>query len=516
MRHFRGQNVDRPPLKDLRPIIPLSGDSRPPLSVSSGLWFRTDLDKSYFDSFVNDAIPKMTCPANHRLWTHVLLRACHDEPWVVDSVIAIAALRFSTRMDQQRTNCPDRHQQVAFERYGQAVRAMKLALTNEERHLRKALIGCILVFIFENYQGHHKLAMLHVHSGYQMLRRWLESKSYGTPVYQAIDPRYNSSVVEQDLINLFTRLHSHTITTVRKDFPSSSLLSDQEMLEGDAILSNMPAKFSDIEEAKRYMFLILRRAMIFFAVADEIVSAASARRSSQTSESTHASEDETSPANFDPAAMAHSPFQTSPVPNTIIAGHAKHSLEFTRGQQAFDHLYTLRKPPSPMMVAHIQLAFDYARIHLNSLIVTEECAFDKHIHDYGNLLLNAKQRLKVTPSSVNELNPFALEFGFLPPLYLVCKFCRDGQVRRDAISVMRQAPRREGAFDRELLIRISIWVMEIEEESMVGGHIPELARIRVIGVDVNMETKSARVRAVKRTDLSGGFVTLRTIINLEE
>jgi hypothetical protein len=391
---------------------------------------------------------------------------------------------------------------------------MKLALTNEERHLRKALIGCILVFIFESFQGHHKLAMLHVHSGYQMLRRWLESKSYGTPVAQAINPRYNSAVVEQELINLFTRLHSHTISTVQKVFSSKSLMSDQEEFDGGAILSNMPAQFSDIEEAKRYMFLILRRAMIFFAVADDTLSPASARRSSQASESS--SQEETSSADFDPAAMAHSPFQTDPLPNVIIAGHTKLASEFARGQQAFDHLYTLPTPPSPMMMVYIQFAFDNARIYLNSLMVTEECTFDKYIQDYRNLLSHAKQRLRVTPSSVNELNPFALEFGLLPGLYLVCKFCRDGQVRREAISLMREAPRREGAFDRELFIRISTWVMEIEEEGMVGGHIPELARIRVIGVDVNLGTKSARVRAMKRTDLKGGAVTLMTTINLEE
>jgi hypothetical protein len=49
---------------------------------------------------------------------------------------------------------------------------MRTTLTTDE-HLRKAQIGCLLVFCFEDFQGYPKQALAHVISGYHLLQSWM-------------------------------------------------------------------------------------------------------------------------------------------------------------------------------------------------------------------------------------------------------------------------------------------------------------------------------------------------------
>jgi len=61
---------------------------------------------------------------------------------------------------------------------------------------------------------------------------------------------------------------------------------------------------------------------------------------------------------------------------------------------------------------------------------------------------------------------FALDLGIVPPLFVVATKCRDRKLRRDAIKLLLNSPRREGMWDSILSGRVGQWIMEIEEEGM--------------------------------------------------
>jgi hypothetical protein len=67
-------------------------------------------------------------------------------------------------------------------------------------------------------------------------------------------------------------------------------------------------------------------------------------------------------------------------------------------------------------------------------------------------------------------------------LDVVAKKCRDPLIRREAIKLLINKPRKEAFWDRVLTTKINMWIIDIEEEGMVDGFIPEEARARKTGV----------------------------------
>lgn len=278
---------------------------------SAGLPFRTDMDQLYFESFRYEVVPKMTGGQSTGLWNRIILQACHAEPWVLDSIVAIAALSMSGGVDDSMVS--EKHRQVALVRYGRAIRAMRSSLTNEERHLRVTLLGCLLVFCFEGFQGYHKHALLHFNSGYQLLKGWLESKSCGSLVFQTADTRRLSGTVEEELIDVFVQINLQVITACREAWPSYSV---QDEKDGDALVANMPEVFSNVEEAWRWMCLIMQRSFMFVGNAADATYFSAGR---DTLSRITASETLSSPIDF--GTSCHTPFQTIPLPRSIILAH---------------------------------------------------------------------------------------------------------------------------------------------------------------------------------------------------
>lgn len=84
------------------------------------------------------------------------------------------------------------------------------------------------------------------------------------------------------------------------------------------------------------------------------------------------------------------------------------------------------------------------------------------------------------------------------PLYIIGRKCRDPTVRREAIALLLGWSWREGVWDSVLAGKIARWVMEIEEEGMSEGFVPEWCRVRGAEVNFDLSERSARVRCLRR------------------
>lgn len=56
---------------------------------------------------------------------------------------------------------------------------------------------------------------------------------------------------------------------------------------------------------------------------------------------------------------------------------------------------------------------------------------------------------------------FSVDFGLIPALYCVVKMCRDWVVRREAVALLRLAPRRNGDLAEPLIAAIKDWIMQL-------------------------------------------------------
>lgn len=121
-------------------------------------------------------------------------------------------------------------------------------------------------------------------------------------------------------------------------------------------------------------------------------------------------------------------------------------------------------------------------------------------------------RIQLTCSTHDPM--FAFDMQNVWPLFVVAKKCRDPVVRREAVRLLIEWPRREGIWDSVVAAAISKWVVSIEEEGMVADFVEERKRARSVGVRLDAERGRAEVWCFV-TDEGGETRKRETVIEWE-
>ncbi|KAN0103232.1 hypothetical protein V8E51_011545 [Hyaloscypha variabilis] len=486
--------------------VPLS---RAPLyQVPKSNIFRNEAENRYFDAFRMDVIPEISGIWDDSFWGNIVLTAC-DEPFILDAVLAIAAISLSIKENRRTlenlvdgtvdSKVSSKHYRFALERFGRAVRTMRSTLTNDEQDLRKALIGCLLVFCFEGFQGYPKQALIHAISGYHLLQSWMLKKSYPLVLPNSTPPV--TSLIEKELMDAFNRLHTNAVTVMGDICSEEAYML--EYASGDKVVQNMPSTFADFQEAHRYFVHIMKRCAVFIQMAVGLSLDPSSRKGQQ------GQEDSASTMLW--GASIHIPFPKGPVPEHILAMHAKHLNELRQWQLSFTPLRLSTDPSIQVGATVLQAGWTGVCMIVNTPIPRTECYWDQFLPEFRAIVSLAKTLFRIIPRepALAKKGGFSLDISIVPPLYIVCKYCRDSGLRREAIALIDLCPRREGVWDSGLVRKVSNFLMEVEEEGMVDGYIPEYARARIQKVAVDVLKKTADVECVKRIPGSNGEVSIR-------
>ncbi|PMD43555.1 hypothetical protein L207DRAFT_300132 [Hyaloscypha variabilis F] len=486
--------------------VPLS---RAPLyQVPKSNIFRNEAENRYFDAFRMDVIPEISGIWDDSFWGNIVLTAC-DEPFILDAVLAIAAISLSIKENRRTpenlvdgtvdSKVSSKHYRFALERFGRAVRTMRSTLTNDEQDLRKALIGCLLVFCFEGFQGYPKQALIHAISGYHLLQSWMLKKSYPLVLPNSTPPV--TSLIEKELMDAFNRLHTNAVTVMGDICSEEAYML--EYASGDKVVQNMPSTFADFQEAHRYFVHIMKRCAVFIQMAVGLSLDPSSRKGQQ------GQEDSASTMLW--GASIHIPFPKGPVPEHILAMHAKHLNELRQWQLSFTPLRLSTDPSIQVGATVLQAGWTGVCMIVNTPIPRTECYWDQFLPEFRAIVSLAKTLFRIIPRepALAKKGGFSLDISIVPPLYIVCKYCRDGGLRREAIALIDLCPGREGVWDSGLVRKVSTFLMDVEEEGMVDGYIPEFARARIQKVAVNVLKKTADVECVRRILGSEGEVSIR-------
>jgi len=301
---------------------------------------------------------------------------------------------------------------------------------------------------------------------------------------------------------LFNRLHTSAVTVI--DDSCSGEAHNLEQADGDQVVEGMPKVFSNFAEAHRYFMYIMKRCALFVQIAVRLGSSASSTSAQQAPAST-----------VDWLPSLHTPFPSGSVPPNILVAYEKHLHELRQWQSAFNPLRLNPDRANQAGVVVMQPAASSIRLIIKSVIARNECYWDQFLPEYRAIVSLSKAFFRTLPkeASLRQESEFSMEMSIVPPLYVVCKYCRDGQVRREAIALMKLCPRREGIWDSGLTAKVSIFLMEVEEEGLVNGYIPEDARARISKVSIDVLTKMAAVECMKRIpDTEGGIMIRKTTI----
>lgn len=488
--------------------------------------FESELELRYFGLFA-ERIAGEICPYfSPESWRRMILQACMSEASIRHAAIAIGALGKTYEM-AQAGRCPvsgetimlemDRlpapgttvesrtrlgsanddaayseaymHHRQALEQYDKAIRRMRNDISSGSQSLRTALITCIIVICFEAIHGNHESAAGQLQSGLKLIQQWVADQQRSLQHHPQGFASPAPEVVEDFLVQSFGRMEiqSMSVFDPRKVEVHSALKH-----EGKETIQAMPTQFVSIDQARVYLDLITRRLMHFTSSihvprnADASMDLPKMPIRASNREQTAPWNDVIHPMPWCDGKIPLSNTSSSLSSTALMTEQASHATELKNWTIAFAPLLSFsqvnggQEAISALTMSISRIA---SQISLRAAFFINESAYDvfmpefRQIVDYSSILLqlqHSRSRSSLSPSpdlqnragtGNNEpLIHFAFDIGVVPPLYLIIVKCRDRKLRRQALKLMEENPRREGVWDSVATAALGRWVIGLEEE----------------------------------------------------
>jgi hypothetical protein len=452
---------------------------------SQGTLFQTEREHHYFLKFQDEIASGLSGTLETSLWNHLMLQACHDEPFVRNAVVAISALNTSKSIEYSMPSneVVAQHKEFALQQYELAIRTMRVSLSRSvENNPRKALIACLLVCCFESLSGNYFNTLGHAKSGHQLMRDWLAKFP---PSQRGLDGIASPApdIIEDDLVRAFTRLDHQVVTF----FDSRTAHVHAELKDfGTTAVENMPTIFTNVDEASHYLVLIQARKCHFIYASSK--------------------------GWLNDVSPDATPLPPGPEPSQFFVEKRKYTMEFLRWAAAFEPLYQqLRNSADPRLRLAVSTMYCNCKISsvtLNSTPDPNSCSFDKHIADFRAISAICRSLVDefYRPGTRRQQPYFVMNHGLIVVLHTINMFCRDRRLRREGISLLRQMNCREGVWDSNMMAEMDERLMEVEEEGVDTYYIPAKSRVTKLNVSIGTEDKRASIECVKHPEEKGSEV----------
>ncbi|KAG9235209.1 hypothetical protein BJ875DRAFT_279511 [Amylocarpus encephaloides] len=501
----------------------------------------------YFQVFRTHTANELSGFFDSEFWTRSVLLESHSEASIRHAVVALGALyKTLEKASESPPSSPDstsydtapNHYNFALQQYGKALTRLREALQNQEtRSQRTILISVVLFTCFESFTGNHTSAISQIQHGLGLLeerRQETKQSMMGKP----------KDEVEDELVQMFTRLaiqaksydmafHFPPPYVIRLS-PATNPSSPQspsvhsDTASTSSLESNIPDVFQTSQEARSSLDSLCERIMRF---QEELSS------------------------------YYQGPNNILPTP-TLKSNGQVFRLQLAQWAAAFEPLLESRRRPTVSNTERAGIDVLKMMQLMSSVLFlmgfsTSEMDFDKFTPQFREIVDLAKevvvdeelllaQAKCGNPTSCRHRQPhnngmhfsgitahqpgvfqeedsythikasFALDLGIVPPLFVVATKCRDRKLRRDAIKLLLNSPRREGMWDSILSGRVGQWIMEVEEEgmgeylgygmgSMDGAVVETHKRVMVKEILFDMQKREATLRCGTRGARDGDY-----------
>ncbi|KAF2182876.1 hypothetical protein K469DRAFT_222196 [Zopfia rhizophila CBS 207.26] len=438
----------------------------------------TEVENRYLRYFQQETTCGFESTWDWTLWNRLVLQGSHHEPFIRYAVVAIGALHKSLRMSSPtgeesytKTAQPMAkiHRDFAYLMYGKAVNKMQSAIeaSSGPRH---ALIACLLIICFETHVGNRYRAATHALYGLQILQQWVVRNKLEHPEKPSVQSP-SPAVVEDEIVEAFKNLDIQ-ISTVSD---GRTLETHRRLMEEDSHLVEwMPERFEHLNQARSYWNLVMRRTCHFIATTW-----------SQTECASLAREFETKIPGSVIVTMGDTIHTTSwKVEDSLRTEQKRFSTEISLWLKAFDPLFlsTRRTGTASLracvIATMLRIQALAAQITISGVLFTQEVLYDTFHPEFQEIVHLAGEIATARQRNSNFDfwgGSFLLDLGLVVPLFLVLLRCRDSLLRRQSIKILKSW-QVECWWDPLMIAAIGQFMMEVEEQGMVDGFIPESSR----------------------------------------
>ncbi|KAE8422706.1 Alpha/Beta hydrolase protein [Aspergillus pseudocaelatus] len=388
-------------------------------------WKITSDERRCFSFFQHQSLPTIVGYFDSPLWQKLVLQMSQVDQAVYHAVVAFAAIHadYEARGNPVTINDLDNSwQRFAIDQCGRAYALLTARSASQDPNLQEVTLVCCMLFVLsELMRGYYDLAFTHLRNGLQIL------KDVGRR--QLPDPNpTRASTIEQSLVDTFSHLDVQSAY-----FGVGELVlpvqSDACLLEWNK--GNVTA-FHHICEARRVLDSLMGAVFQF-----------------------HTS---VSPLSLTEISVRY---------GYLSKRQFDLGSQLRQFAQSFDPLYRYLSARCDIKVKR---GADIIYLHQLSLsMILDTCLLcrTKELLDYYTPTFRTIVALaEVITASFTELPSILLHMGVIAPLFFVSTECSEPEVRWRAIRALQSWPHREGTWDSNLVARIAIETMRIEEQTV--------------------------------------------------
>ncbi|CZT47115.1 uncharacterized protein RSE6_07644 [Rhynchosporium secalis] len=385
------------------------------------------------------------------------------------------------------------HQRQALILYDKALKKIREDIAIGNQTIRTALIVTIVVTCLEALSGRHKFAAGQVYTGLNLIQEWKAQQKQAEQHPQGFSSPARD-VVDDFLVQTFGRMEIQAMSVFD---PRPVEVHKMLKLEGKEVVERMPPVFNSIAQARIYLDLINRRLMHFNMSIHDRRTRPPASKPGPPSTLKPIGWSTTEGSSPEPIPLIDGKtFEHSPPTASILGEQTALNNELALWTATFRPLLTFSLAmgrQEAISALTLTISTIASQISLRAAFFTNELSFDvfmpefKLIVEQATLLLETQRahdlarhsasasaspsssdfssRLHSPSTSSGPLMRFAFEIGVIPPLYLVMIKCRNRRLRRRALHLLKEYPRREGVWDTVAVTHLGRWVIGLEEES---------------------------------------------------
>jgi hypothetical protein len=403
----------------------------------------TEQEHRFLSFFHHHTAPIISGCFDSEFWNKLLPQVGNSEPTIRHAMIAVAvAYARLESIDELLPGVDNAKESRYFElqQYNKAIHHLRLHLSANGVTLEVTLMCCLLLICLEFLRGNIEQAILHLQGGINILHNYHVKTKYSSIESSSPYLPARSSLIAQQVEDMFNRLRNQWILCGR-----ATSLDDAGFIP-DSLTSK--STFSSLGEARSSL--------------DQL--------STLCLQVIHASADYVFTSLGD---------GTGSMDTTISARHGWISAQLGMWAHAFESFTAQNTCRTDTQFIYgstlLRMSYITFKIWLAACISTEETIFDEKTQEFAAIIALASTLMKSSysyislPQRLSARDPvsFTFEMGVIAPLYFVALKCRDGQLRRKAISLLSICtPRREGFWDADILTYVARRAVELEETGL--------------------------------------------------
>ncbi|KIW36323.1 uncharacterized protein PV06_11421 [Exophiala oligosperma] len=402
----------------------------------------SDEERQLFEYFRKRVVFQLSGFLDEDFWITTLLQVSHSVPSVRRLAIAIAAY-IGEHDRHSRTTMHQRSWNASLKYYQNALCKANRYTESADQEL-VAILSCPLFLCMEFLQGKKLQAMSFFLHGYLLVRTFQEQNSRNSAIsrcaviYESLGPVYNR-------LMMMAKLFGHSFPT---DYSNLAFLPGP---------NPTPSTFNNLKDARDLLFHHL-------VISHEFV-----KRLNSTT--------------CTPFSLHEHYLQRQ---EELLIQLDIWNSNFKQMCESFDD-------SDRAVIATLSMWHAAAVIWLRNPFEGFEMSFDESLDCFQVILEKANEAL-ATRQQVHDVFTFGM--GVLPPLYFTSLKCRHFSLRKEAIRLMGEGPRREGLWDREELITVASQALALEtadqsDIASLPAEYERLIKVKIFQQDAGCRLKAA-------------------------